>query len=828
MASRHRTNRTRLLVRGTLTTAVALAATGGALPFHLSGAHAETMAPQTLTINAPDRYLPRSYNLESAGTAADLNRTEVDGSDAVTAYRWSPATGDPQTVGKDPADASAERIGGHASDVVGVYTTADRSVELKDMKAGSAARFTLPEGQTYHGTYGDSVVTATWTAGGDVDSLHLLRLRDGQLTDTPVTGENGVRAASYKVLGADDGLLAIFVSGDSTGQIGLVDLATGKITGVLKGSWGSDHTQVVFSGTHAGWFDPAYGDQKVHLLRKDALNGTETTVDVASTYEQRSYVALVGSWVVSLRQTESYRNSDAPKDRGEPLLAAPMGGGEARTLLPHARLGGKYGLNPTPDGGVLVAGGSSAGDWAVREVGLRADGSPGVNSVRAVAPKPGTYGEVALAAGDLAVQETDTNYLPSLYKRHIELGGTPSAGNRSLVVEPPLSTDGTGGSAGSGAYALGDGAFAYPKGNGIVVRSNPDDAVTVAAPGSGRVVDASGRYVVFGYGYVSGFGQYQQYVIDREKSGDDKVLLTRTASAAAVWGSTFWTPGDTKGTVKATDLKSGTTESFSLGKECTPTDLQAVGRWVYWACEGSGDPVGSGVWDRTTQRMIDVPMGGELGDGYVVRHDETAGELQLVDFHTVTNVTSRPLADITGYLAHGYYAVDRFGGGVAYAPERGKPGAMRAVGSGVPTSSLAGIEAETETSLDSRSATDARWDGSWQLSKPGAPGAQVVIKDAGGNVVRELDAVQNGAALTTAWDGRNSGGAFAHNGPYTWELTAAPQDGQGAELKLSGAITVKGAGTAAAPKASGSLASRGSYGTVYDRDPLAARRENTL
>ena len=764
---------------------VALAA-GGAFPSVLTSAHAESTALPTLSIDAPDRYLPRSYNLESAGTAGDLNLMEVDGSSAFTPYRWSPATGDPQTVGKDPADSAAERIGGHASDVVGVYSTADRSVELKDMKAGTSARFTLPEGQTYHGTYGDSVVTATWTSGGDVDSLHLLRLRDGQLTDTPVTGENGVRPASYQVLGADDGLLAIFVSGDSTGRIGLVDLATGKITGVLNGSWADADTQVVFSGTYAAWFDPAYGDQKVHLLRRDAPGGTETTVGVASTYEQRSYVALVGDWVVSLRQTESYRNSDAPKDRGEPLLATPIGGGGTRTLLPHARLGGAYGLNPTPDGGVLVAGGSSAGNWAVRKVSPRANGSLGVSSVRAVPPKPGTYGAVTLAAGDLAVQETDTNYLPSLYTRHIELGDSPSAGERRLVAEPPLSTDGTGGSAGDGAYALGDGDFVSPQDSGIVIRSNTDDAVSVAAPGNGHVVDASGRYVVFGYGYMSGFGQYQQYVIDREKAGDDKVLLTRRASAAAVWGTTFWTPGDTKGTVKATDLKSGTTESFSLGKACTPTDLQAVGRWVYWTCDATGDPAGSGVWDRTTQRMIDAPKGGELGDGYLVLHDESAGQLQLVDFHTLDSVTTRALADINGSMAHDYYAVDRFGGGVAYVPGRGTPGAMRAVGSGVPTSSLSEIESSPETSLDLQSATDTNWHGSWQLSKPTAPGAQVVIKHANGRIVRTLDAVQHGAALTATWDGTDTGGAFAKTGPYIWELTAGPQDGQGPELKLSG------------------------------------------
>ncbi|MDT7847265.1 hypothetical protein [Streptomyces justiciae] len=767
MAPRHKPTHARslFLVTGALAASVVV----------LPAAHADTAAPAPLTIDAPDRYLPRGLNLESAGGTGDLGRMERDGSEDFTGYRWTPTSGTASAIGKDPADLSAQRIGGFASDVVGVYTPADRSVELKDMKAGTSIRFTLPEGQTYQGTYGDTVLTATWTADGSVESLHLLRPRDdGELKDTTVTGKDGVKPASYKVLGGDADTLAIWVSGDSTGQVGLVDTTTGRITGVLKGTWGSGYTQVAVGGTYVAWFDPAYGDQKAHLLRRDALDGAETTVDVASSYDQRAYIALVGDWLVSLRQTESFRNSDAPKDRGEPLLAVSLTGGQVRTLLPHARLGGTYGLNSTPDGGVLVAGGASAGDWGVRKVTAASDGTLALSTLRSVAPKAGTYGAVTMAAGDLATSEPDTNYLPSLYKRHLDTG-VSSAGGRSLVAQPPLSTDGTGGTAGSGAFALGDGTFAYPAGGGIDVRSTPDDAVAVAVPGGGQIVDASGRYVVFGYGYMSGFGSYQQYVIDREKPGSDKVLLTRPASAAAVWGSSFWTPGATKGTVTSTDLKSGATESFALGKECTPTDLQAVGRWVYWTCEASGDPAGSGVWDRETGHMIDVPADGELGDGYVVVHDETAGELRLVDFHTGDAVQTRVLAaDLPGYMAHGAYAVDRFGGGVAWLPERGKPGAMRAVASGVPTSALTAAEAHAERSAD-------RWTASWQLSKPTAPGAHVVVKDASGTTVKTLEAVQRGAALEVVWDG-------VDDGSYTWELVAAAADGQGAELRLNGAV----------------------------------------
>ena len=191
-------------------------------------------------------------------------------------------------------------------------------------------------------------------------------------------------------------------------------------------------------------------------------------------------------------------------------------------------------------------------------------------------------------------------------------------------------------------------------------------------------------------------------------------------------------------------------------------------------------------------------------------------------------MATRDLADVTGSTTgQGTYAVDRFGGGVAYVPEPGAPGAMRAVGSGVPTSALSAIESCPETSLDLESATDAGWDGSWQLSKPAAPGARVVVKHTNGRVVRTLDAVQHGAALTASWDGRDEDGAFAKNDSYVWELTAGPQDGQGQDLELSGTITVTGAHTGAAPGASRGRASDGGEETVYAPELLAARRETT-
>ncbi|GED83275.1 hypothetical protein TNCT6_03600 [Streptomyces sp. 6-11-2] len=71
-------------------------------------------------------------------------------------------------------------------------------------------------------------------------------------------------------------------------------------------------------------------------------------------------------------------------------------------------------------------------------------------------------------------------------------------------------------------------------------------------------------------------------------------------------------------------------------------------------------------------------------------------------------------------------------------------------------------------------------------------------------------------------------GKLSHNGPYTGELTAAPRDGQGAELKLSGAIAVTGAGAKARPNSSNHPAADSGYGTMRSHDPLASHREDAL
>ncbi|MDX3573096.1 FlgD immunoglobulin-like domain containing protein [Streptomyces sp. ID05-47C] len=84
--------------------------------------------------------------------------------------------------------------------------------------------------------------------------------------------------------------------------------------------------------------------------------------------------------------------------------------------------------------------------------------------------------------------------------------------------------------------------------------------------------------------------------------------------------------------------------------------------------------------------------------------------------------------------------------------------------------------------------TGTTWTPAWQLSKP-ATGAQLVIKRKT-KILRTLDARAAGAALTAAWDGTLADGTRVPTGTYTWELTAAPEEGTGAGITLTGSLTV--------------------------------------
>ncbi|MFJ3758965.1 FG-GAP repeat domain-containing protein [Streptomyces sp. NPDC090080] len=307
----------------------------------------------------------------------------------------------------------------------------------------------------------------------------------------------------------------------------------------------------------------------------------------------------------------------------------------------------------------------------------------------------------------------------------------------------------------------------------VHLSSNSMDGKSQPAVTGGRFVDATGRYYVY---QASSTGK--QYVDAVNPFRYEDVRLTRSITAASVWGSTLWTPGTGNGVVTGYGLETKkTVATVSTGAPCTVKELQVVGRWIYWNCGPTG---AAGVYDRTAKKNIKVPSGPALvGDGYLVQHDRTTGTLMLTDFHTGTAAVPRAIADLpAGQVADQRrltWSVDKFGGDIAYV---GPDDAIRIVPSGVPTQSLTGVESDPDDSdEDPRVGVSGStsWDSLWQLSKPAD--WTFTVKDAHGHTDRTIKG--SGASAAVDWDGTNDAGGYPLNGPKTWTLTATAVEGSG-------------------------------------------------
>ncbi|MFD3657047.1 FG-GAP repeat domain-containing protein [Streptomyces sp. NPDC058620] len=297
--------------------------------------------------------------------------------------------------------------------------------------------------------------------------------------------------------------------------------------------------------------------------------------------------------------------------------------------------------------------------------------------------------------------------------------------------------------------------------------------------GSVELVDLTGSYYVMNAGspatqYVDGWLTYRS----------SNVRMTRSATAAGVWGTRLWTASSATGALTALDIvQKKVVETVATGAPCVIKEVRAVGRWVYWNCGPSG---AAGVWDRTAGKSVAVPSGPALvGDGYLVRHDRTAGKLMLSDFHTGAVAPPRPVADLpAGNTADQRgltWAVDKFGGDIAYL-DAGH--AAHVVPSGVPTQPLEKISADQDDAyLDLKDSSGGQvWSSAWQLSKPAT--WTFTVKDGSGQPVRTMKG-GGGTEADLVWDGRTDTGAYTYSGTHTWSLTATAREG-------SGTYTVKG------------------------------------
>ncbi|MEV7340649.1 FG-GAP-like repeat-containing protein [Streptomyces sp. NPDC093544] len=707
-----------------------------------------------------DRYIPRRDRIYSAGPSGYLHAQEGS-----SGYLWtSYATGTTTELGA-LSRLELPAYLGSSSDVVADVVSPTQKVVLRDLAAGTATDVALTHG-TYEATFGTHVLTQARDAAGN----RVLWLygdgapANGTLVDGWPTGIT----ANFTVLGGDSGTAVIgYASANGERHLALVDLATATVTGDVAVS--AAPTAVALSADRLVWYR---SDNPVaHVLDRADLSAAETKLTVLGTQGTPS-VGIAGGWLVVANTVPS--NPSNPADRsGVPLMAVPLTGGDPLTLLRHANSS----LVTAPDGSLLAVGGADAGHWAVRRVTDTGADTPTLTELTAVPPAAATISQLSLQNGTLATDEPNSSFLGAYYTRKIADDGTPSA-------PAWLAWDGRG----AGPYATGDGravtftAEPDPTVDSYVQSLNNGAGFSVPSA-AGTVLDVTGRYAI-----VNGTSPTKQYVGDLGSSYSPPIV-TRSVTAASVWGTSLWTPGSGTGVVTAKDLKTGkTTDTVSTGAPCVPKELQAVGRWIYWSC---GPAATAGVWDRTAKKNIPVPSGEALlGDGYLVRHDTSAGALLLTDFADGTAAT-RKLGDLaagTSSLRGVTWTVDKFGGPAAYVDADKR---IHLVPSEVATQRLAVIESEVrDNAWGSDSAGSPWWQWYGLLSKPAASWTATLTSKVTGAVVRTLSGGEVSGDLPANWDMRDTKGAFVPNGTYTFKLTAPPADGSGPSLTVSQTVKV--------------------------------------
>ncbi|MFH8936050.1 FG-GAP repeat domain-containing protein [Streptomyces griseosporeus] len=727
----------------------------------------ETVVPQTLrtdSVSAAIRSTSTQNGHDSAGAQGVFHTME--GADGLLWTRYA----DGRSV---PVPAAGTAPAPTGTDVL-AYKYADGRVDFWDAADGSTSSLRIPDDLGYLTSYDRLTIafrTVTREDGTTTRIVHLLSPgSDGTTRDLTVTGgPDGIRLGT--AVGADAGM--VWFRAQVAGELGVaaVDRATGEVRG-WSGPLPTTYSRVVVGGGHV--VVGALHTAEVLVFPRD-LSSAPATVTLKSGTVQN--VAVVGDWLV---------------DGEYQVTAQPIAGGDPVTLLAYAGGGSAQG----PDGSVVLIGRSATGERGIQRITPAADGGlPEIREVKPLGRPALKVRGLSLQAGRLVVTDYFGARTPGVFVRGVALSGTPEFGARTRFLDEGMQQCAATDVPCAQIHGTGDGRIAWLAHDGatdrIRVDGPVDDSLMVYGPGEdrlwertglplgGRITDVSGRYLLY-----TGTDQQQVYRI----GGDGTPVVTRTPGAAALSGDVLWTPGTAPGSVTAYSLTAGkVTATLTTDAGCAPSELQALGRWLYWACDGR-----AGVYDRTAQKSVPVPADeAKLGDGYVVTHDKRAGKLTLTKVVSGTP-ESRVIGDLpdTGVSQRDVrWTVDESGANAAYADDQER---VHLVPSGVPQQPLRLLEPARNASAVQARDWSSKPDTltTLMLSKPASPHLTIESR-ATGRFVDGYAGLTSKGELTVGWAGSDPSGGPFPSGLYDWTLSVSPVDGVGAPLTVRGTVELR-------------------------------------
>jgi hypothetical protein len=757
----------RALVRGATAAAVSFTLALGLGSLTVGSAHGDTVTGEVV-VPAATAMVPRT-GLLSAGPSGFLRYEEGRG------QLWTTYDGVDTVVDASGTDVYGVTSTGAGSDVVARYDSSARTVTLRNMTSGQVSTVALPDGHAYFSTLGSTVVTTAGTPGTD-SVWHLLDARaDGSVSDRTVEGvPSGVYLWTAAGLGDARGQVVRYRKGDDT-VTGWLDVEQGRFTALPYDvlPW---YDQVALSPTHLVW---CY-DGVLHIASRQDPAAAVRTVPVGDILQ---VLGLVGDNVIVSRYDSSLGRRDTSRAVSR-VEAVPLDGSTPRTLL--ARTSRQ--AMPTPDGGLLVAGGADTDHWGVSLVEAAEGGGVTVRRIANAYPQQvaHTVSPLNFTQGRLTTVETDpVGDWSYLHTRETGVADSPTAGARTtrgrIALEdfsgsrPRLLDTGDGRTV---IYGYGTSAAQQPQLLGAD-RSLPGTRID-SSRSYQTATAANGRFAALTRPYNSA-GAAETRVVDLDSG---RTVYTTTDTVRAIWGTTLWV-GSGNDSVAPVDLLTGKQgEPVWFGRGCLLNDFQAVGRWLLWNCVLNSE--GQGVYDTVTKRNLTLAGSdweqAQLGDGFVATVE--AGQLKVIDVRSGT-----PVSHTAGKFEGNAWDVDPYTGVIA---QLRSDNTIRLTSSDVPVSALVQRDATVAASVDVKGGA-AQWSPKWWLNKPAASWKLVIGDKATGAAVRTLSGGPARGVVTPAWNGKDGSGRLVPNGAYTWTLTVTPADGQGAALTKTGTVKVTGA-----------------------------------